>query len=259
MAARCLVLVVLAFFFGVFVVGRVSGDDFRVETDVFVEDEEQPIVETLTIFSGDVIYDFLLGENGEITFFDNRQGGRIVLLDPARKIRTTLKTEELVEFVAAIKVSASQNAANLLVDPKFTTTFDEQTNELTLASERLTYRVKGMAAKDPSAVQRYRRFADWYARLNSARPGNLPPFARIQLDKALAERNLIPEEIERTLVFDQRIGDKEVVVRSRHITNWILSSTDRKRIDQVGRFMANFKKVGLAEYWRLNKVAARER
>ena len=56
---------------GVFL-SRVAGQEFRIETDVFVDEQKEPIVETLTIFSDGVVYDFLLTGVEEITLFDRR-------------------------------------------------------------------------------------------------------------------------------------------------------------------------------------------
>ena len=149
--------------------------DFRVDTDVFVDrNEEKPVAETLTLFSQGVVYDFILNGSEEITVLDIRHG-RIVLLDAERRVKTELTTDQLIEFSAKIKTLSQDEKQNALFSPQFTTRFDEESGELELVSPRLTYRATGIRPKLAAAPRQFREFADWYARLNAIRPGNLPP------------------------------------------------------------------------------------
>ena len=43
------------------------ADDFRIETEIFIGNEEKPAVENLTLFYDGRVYDFLLTEPAEIT------------------------------------------------------------------------------------------------------------------------------------------------------------------------------------------------
>ena len=108
------------------------------------------------------------------------------------------------------------------------------------------------------ADEQFREFADWYARLNAIRPGNLPPFGRLELNEALARRQLVPEEIDRTIVLDGRFGAKKVKACSRQSFVWTLSGTDRKRVEKAGRLMAELQEITPPEYWRVPRVARRE-
>lgn len=65
------------------------GQDFRIETDVFVGNEERASMTTLTLFQGSTVYDYLGTEQPEITIFDAKRG-RFVLLDCQRQIRTSI-------------------------------------------------------------------------------------------------------------------------------------------------------------------------
>ena len=126
---------------------------------------------------------------------------------------------------------------------------------MTLGSETLTYRVQGSQPKVAQAVSGYQQFADWYARLNSLRPGSLPPFARLELNKAVAEQGWIPEEVELTVAPAQRLLGRALVLRSRHLANWRLSNTDRKRIETAGKQLAEFQSVSFSEYRRSLELA----
>jgi len=77
--------------------------------------------------------------------------------------------------------------------------------------------------------------------------GHLPPGARLALNKALAERKLLPLEITRTILPANPLG-KKIVVRSRHLVNWSLSGEDRKKIDRAGTYLAEFSAVSFEDY-----------
>jgi len=230
--------------------GIVSGaDEFRVETNVFLGDEEEPFSQDVTFFSSGLVYDFPRTGVGEITVFDPVRG-RFVLLDPRRKIKTTVTTQELIELAAAMKVHASEleGAFAFAAAPKFEEQWEGDTGWLTLSSPLLTYRARCITPKLSSAVATYRSFADWFSRLNAMRPGNLPPFARMELDRAIAQRNRIPVEVELTVKPKHRFVGKTLVIHSRQRFNWRLSNTDRKQIDLAGTYMADFQSVTVREY-----------
>jgi len=260
MAFRTLFLFLLACALGS-ILATAQGDDFRVENEVYAGSDEKPVTETLTLFSGDVAYDFVLGDRSDgiefkyVTVFNNRLNS-IVLLDPKRKIRTTLTTHELAEFTAAIRKRADDEPNNGLFGPVFSVTYEDAERQITMTSDKLTYRAKGVSPKDPTAAKRYRRFADWYAQLN-ATWGNLPPFGRIELNRILAEKGLLPLDVERTIVLNR----KKTVAHSKHSVNWALSNTDRRRIEQAGEMMTNpnLRTVSLQEYWGIKTdVAAKQ-
>ena len=120
---------------------------------------------------------------------------------------------------------------------------DETRFRITMTSKEITYKVVGHRPQHPQAVHAYRQFADYFSRFNAVRLGGLPPGARLALDKVLAEKALIPIEIERT---DSAPGRK-LEVRSRHLINWILSKQDRQRITDAGNYLAEFKEVPFDE------------
>jgi hypothetical protein len=124
-----------------------------------------------------------------------------------------------------------------------------------LSSKFLTYRVKTEEPKQEDAAQQYQHFADWYARLNATRPGNPPPFARIELNQAVANRRLIPKEIQREITVTQGLNKTTLVARSRHIVNWRLSRTDREKITEVSRNLVTFESVSYHQFREPDKAA----
>ncbi len=225
------------------------AEDFRIETDVFLGGEKEPVAQNVTLFSGGLVYDFPLIGPQEITVFDEARG-RFVLLDVPRKTKTTLTTQELLQTTAAIKVQAQEldGVFAFAADPQFQSEADGADGWLTLSSSLLSYRAKGIKPKLAATADAYRDFADWYARLNATRPGNLPPFPRLELNRTLAERQQVPEEVELTVEPKNRWTGRKLVVRSHHIFNWRLSNTDRKRIETAGTYMADFQAISFQDY-----------
>jgi hypothetical protein len=227
--------------------------EFRIETDVFVDDGKEPAVATLTIFSEGVVYDFLLTGVEEITVFD-QQRQRLVLLDTKRKVKTELTFDSVLEYVAQMKVQLSEANRETFLAEQLDIRSDEA-EWLTLTNGDVTYRAEGTSPKFPEAATEYQLFADWYARLNAMREGNPPPFARIRLNAELASRGLVPKTIERTIVQKRGLQQKTQTLRSQHLANWRLSQTDRKQIDRAGTYLVSFADVPFPEYLQLPAAA----
>lgn len=225
-----------------------AADAFRVETELFIGDDSQPIVEYLTLFADRVVYDFRVTKPEEVTVYDPDRG-RIVLLSPDRKWKTTISHEEILRFTSALKshIDASNPVFYAAAHPGFGEATEEDDQWLTLENKYIRYRIKGERPKSTSIARRYRDFADWSARLNAMRPGNLPPFARIDANQVIAEKGWVPLEVER-VVDPHKLGQKKLVGRSKHLTSGILSGTDRKRIDSVGDQLTTYEEVTFTQF-----------
>ena len=243
--------------------GGSLGQEFRVETDVFLDDAKEPFSQHITVFSGSVVYDFTLPGPEETTIVGPKEvtildtvRGKVVLLNVLKQEKAELTTADLLEFTAQIKQVAQRDQANELLLPQFEKAFDKQQQILELRSKHLTYRVTGISPRQSPAVDRYREFADWYCRLNAMRPGNLPPFGRLELNRNLAEHGLLPQEIERNLRLGKVLPTTHTA-RSKHLIQWQLSNTDRRRIRDAGGQRVSFPTVSLQKYMQLEKVAER--
>jgi hypothetical protein len=222
------------------------AEDFRVETDVFVGKQKDPVAAYLTLFSGKTIYDFVLMEPKQVTVFDTVRG-RFILLDVTSSLKTELKLQEIEAFHAELRERAAERGEPLFpVNVQYS--FVEEGEWHVLQGEALEYRARGVVPKHTGAAEQYRMFADWYAQLNSMRPGNPPPYARMELNKTLAEHNLMPEEIQRTLVVG-RFPPRKAEARTRHLLNWMLSEQDKKQISRVGDQMQQFRSVSPQEFF----------
>ena len=235
--------------------GPVCGQTFRVDTELFENQEKQPFLETLTIFRDGTVYDFRWTEPKEVTVLDMKHG-RITLLDESRQKKAQVTTQELLDFSLALETHAAQEKDRLFAFcalPKFEISekaLEENGQsliELTLTGKPLTYVARGVKPQEAEAVRAYRQFADWCTRLNATRGGNLPPGARLALNQALADRDLIPLDITRTTPAAGPLG-KKLELRSEHRVNWALAGEDMKRIDRASDMMATFEAISYDEY-----------
>jgi hypothetical protein len=226
--------------------------DFRVETDVFIGAEKKPAVENLTLFSGGQVYDFLLSGSKEITIYDPARG-QFKLLDTERELRSAISTQLLLERVEAKEGAIAKGEDSYLrtiIKPKFETKVEqfEENGEtrvrITLTSKEITYKVVGARPEHAEVAHAYRQFGDFFSRFNFVRPGGFPPGSRLLLDQALAERGLVPIEIERTDV----APGKKLELRSRHLINYILSKQDHQKISTAGNYLAEFKEMNFDEH-----------
>ncbi len=178
-----------------------AGEEFRIESKVFTGKEEAPTSESLTLFDDGRAYDFLTDPH-EIIVFDVAHG-RVVLLDPERKLCTELTTDKLNDFVNQIRVRAARQTDPLLkfaAEPKFDESKEDK-GWLKFASPLITYRVHAVKAENSTVAKQYREFSDWSARLNSMlHPGSLPPFPRLAINSALDRAGgQIPDEVHVTI------------------------------------------------------------
>lgn len=229
------------------------GGDFRVDTKIYQGDAAEPVAHNLTLFHAGRVYDFVLVDDQEtsITIYDPRNS-QFVLLLPERSVKTVIDAGELLKFTSFFKVRGS-NSEDPLVKfcsvPEFTEVFDESTLEVTLTGDRMSYRVRGLEPPESSVLQEYRQFNDWFTRLNSARPGAMPPFARLELNKATANKQIIPVMVERTIHPRNRLTGRPEVVRSEHTNTWRLLDSDLQRIQRAGENLARYREVRFDQYY----------
>ena len=243
---RILCPVVLLSIWVLFSQGDSHADDFRVQTHSFIGQQEKPVAENLTLFSGDVVYDFLLTHPPEISIWN--PGHRlIVLLDVDRRIKTYVHADWLLQLTAEIRVRAksAQPLIKELAYPKFVERLNADADELVLVGDALTYRVRGEEAKQ-SIVDQYREFADWFARLNTTLPPSPPPFARLELNRALTTHGMVPREVELSIQLHSK--PTPAIRRTRHTFAWKLLAEDSSRINQAKRYVEQFEEVAIGRF-----------
>lgn len=243
------VVVCLALAFGVELAQPVCAatEDFRIETKIYVGDDKEPTTTTTTLFHRGVVYDFL-DEPQQIAVFRKPGGGRpgrFVLLDPERRVRTELSTDQLADVMNKLRNWASRQRDPFLrfaANPQFEESFDRDTGQLLLASHEESYTVKTEPADVPDALADYREFLDWYTRLNALLQAGPPPEPRLQVNAALARYQVVPVSVELA-----RAGEDEKL-RADHEFTWLLSKQDLARIDDACAGLAAYRAVDNQEY-----------
>jgi hypothetical protein len=218
-----------------------KGEDFRIETKVYSGKSKQPVCINTTLFRAGHVYDFM-SDPERIAVFDPAHG-RFVLLDPARKLKAEVKTEEIQEFVERLQSVAAQSSNSITrfaANPQFDVQFDED-GKLELTSPQIVYTLKTQPAKSPEAADQYREFSDWYTRFNSlANPGSTPPFARLVVNDELYKRSLVPTEVHKT------VGS--AIARTEHLVSWRLLQRDNQRIAETANQLTTFKLVNFDDF-----------
>ncbi len=234
------------------------AEEFRMESKVYSGKDGTDTSESVTLFTDDRAYDFL-SSPAEITVFDF-QRNRIVILDPNRKVRTELTTDKLNEFTEQLRIRAARQTDALLkfsANPKF----DESKSDaqsLQFANPQMTYRVHPTTPDNAGVVHEYRMFSDWSAKLNAMiHPGALPPFPRLAINETLEKNGEVPESVQLTLAAQNHLMAKPTTLRSEHQLALRLLSTDRKRIDDAGKYLVTFPEVSLEEYLKPSETAKR--
>lgn len=227
------------------------AEDFRIETQVFLANETEPISENVTFFKSGVVYDFL-SEPKQIAIFrmtEATESGTLILLDPKRKIRTDLTTEEILLYSRGLQDWATTHKDPLLkfsANPDFKESFDEREGSLSLTHERMRYRLLTQACSENTSAQ-YKEFSDWYVRAAARmHQGALPPFPRLMVNAALARHQVIPREVH--LEIPAYSGHPALNVRSQHEVLLRLSQNDRQEIEKAQQYLADFKKVDFKEF-----------
>ena len=228
------------------------GEGFRVENQVFTEEEEEPISKSTTIFYEDLVYDYLETPK-EITVFD-RTAGRIILLDPVRKISTELTSRDLELLSQKLQTWAARQPDEFLrfsAHPNFDEDYDSSSGGLQLRSSWVSYQVETTEPARSEILTLYLEFCDWYALLNTRLdPTSRPPFPRMRLNRALAEVGRMPQDVQLTVrpKGEALLGEKKMTARSEHHVVPHLLESDRNRIAQTDQFMAMFRPLPFREY-----------
>ncbi len=228
------------------------ADDFRVESAVYVGDQKDPSIETTTIFLGNEVYDFR-NRPAETVVFD-KIAGRITLLNPAHQKRAELTSTEVAAFADRLQRAAAKSNrpwVKFLAEPKFGEQFDESAGELTLSSPWVSYRLALSHDASPSIVEQYHDFSDWLARLNALLiPGSSPPFARLIVNAALAQRQAMAVRVVKTDTPDPA-APQPTVIRSEHRLVRPLAPADLERAAQARESIGRFALMGFDQYRKL--------
>ncbi len=223
-------------------VAPINAGELRIETDVYEGSESESLSHTVTLFDSGTVYDFSK-EREEVAVFrlpSETREGQFILLDLQSKRRTEVSTTRIEGLMDKLTKWAKEQEDEMLkfsAEPDFKESFDAGTGQLTLDSEQWNYTVATIPAEDQATLKEYRKFVDWYSRLNVMMHGAPPPGPRLALNAALEKHGVVPVEIRR------KIDSKGSPLRATHLFSWRLSREDRAQVEEVRNYLASFEKV----------------
>lgn len=256
----CLLLCLVAVALG----RAAAADDFRIHTQLFEGEGNQPISENTTLFKSGIVYDYSSGPAVEtqVTVFDPARA-RFILLDPQRKLRTEKSTDDILSFARQVQNWAANHNDPFLqfqANPKFTETTDPATGELIFSSQWQTYRVAAQKAANAATARQYALFSDWYARMNMLKGSTILPFPRLRVNEVLRKDELVPTEVQLKITRLGKVPGQQNVLtlRTKHHVVWGLKAEDQKRLEQTAADLVNFVQVEFEDFARPKSVEANE-
>jgi hypothetical protein len=224
--------------------------EFRVDNSVYAEQQKEPTSRSTTLFHAGMVYD-IMQQPQELIIFD-KANGRFDLVDLGRRVRAELTTSEVTTFTRQLKqraLSAADPLTLFMAEPKFEEQFEETSGELTLTSSWLVYRIRGQSIDDRDVLAQYREFSDWLVQLNAMlNPGGRPPFARLALNEALGNHNMLPREVSLTIAPRKGPPAKQSTIRSEHRLQVQVAGPDLDRIKQARQALTTCRRVPFSEY-----------
>jgi hypothetical protein len=264
--ARCRILAAAT---GLSMVAMVAGgllaDDasgvLRVESEVFVEGDTEPVARSLALFRNGVVWDFWDPAAVDDAAEDDAPRGTIVLHDPARErvvlvdvdrnVKTevdTLRLERLGVSLASWARRSDDRLIRWAGGPDFGDGFKERDSRLELVGPRARYEVDHAAAPSPESAILYGKFADTAILLKALlHPGGIPPFPRLAINRRVAAAGGIPSVVR--LEIDPRmavLASRPDRLRSVHKVHPRLLAGDLGRIEEAEARVAVAETVGLA-------------
>jgi hypothetical protein len=231
-----------------------AAQEFRVYTRVINEAVVEPahrggparhpiVGRSLTFFRAGKAYDYIDAVN-EVIVLD-APGKQFTVLRPTHRLATVVTFDELAEHVDRARRraedrilefrsdSSPENLRRLRqvefqLDPRFTESWDEAAQTLTLKSPGFTYVARCVSVETEGVVKNYLRYADRTAELNFLlHPTALLPTPRLKLNEALRRRNCLPIDVQLTASIGAGLK-----LRAEHVLAWELDKKDRQLIHQ---------------------------
>jgi hypothetical protein len=253
----------------------VAAQEFRVFSVVHVLSaavvgQRPPVVaRATTLFHAGKVYDYVDAADEVIVYEPTARRFRV--LNTSRGLVASVELDEIRQLLKIAREEAERQAAALArdpgaaktgtllhfqLDPKFEEAYDEAAGLLSLAGGPVRYTVRATDPKRPGVANAYLDSADWICRLNYLlHPGVMLPESRLALNRALREKQRLPELVE--LRAD---AASPIHLRAEHSLHFELNSQERNWIHQWESQLKSktLREVPLREYQRV-VLAARSR
>lgn len=218
-----------------------AGPSFRLETEIYQDQANEPVSRHKILFDSGVIYD-LQEHGGHVqTVFDPARQ-RVILLDTKAQVQAEVSTQHLIDVTAQLSVAARQQGKTETFGLDAVVSSDN--DQYWIAFGSCQYQTTTQTVSRPELATAYHELTVWAARLNVLRRLGAPPFARMTLGEKLAADGRLPLDL--TLTIDQGVSKQHY--RAHHLVLEKLSELDRRAIETVGDQLASFRKVAIDDF-----------
>ncbi len=224
--------------------------DFRIDNEVSPGNVKSV---TYLLSGGDFFS--MIGQNGEITFYDS-QAQTFSILDPALRIQTRIGLEETQKEVAFLREQVQSHPDfkvgtlnDFVVKPTFQSEFGADTGELALRSPWFDYVLATTPFPNIETEKQYFAFCDLSCYLNFRIAKSKSMLVRLEVNRILASHHRFPTHIAATIFpKGQSPLAKAEKAESRHRFVMRLGDEDFKRMEQAKEFMRTFSVVPFSGY-----------
>lgn len=235
----------------------------RVESEVYADDQREPVARSLTLFDGEATWDFLdptaerpgaagVAACDQIILHDPVRE-RVIVLDPRRRLKTHVDALRLERLSASLGKWARESDDTLIRwagSADVGGAIEDKAGGIELRGPRVKYAVQYAPAPSQEAAAAYRTFADTAILLKALlHPGGIPPFPRLAINRRIESAGGIPSEVRLEVGATlSRLGRPADTLRSVHKAMPRLTDADRERIDDAAALVAVAEEVDLAEF-----------
>lgn len=253
-------LTFLALLFAIAVASGVDAQQFKIESQIYINGEDQPSSSNVTMFSDGLVFDFQSKgtQSHEVTILQPKQH-QTILLDRLRRMKLVLDDVQLIKMADALRRETSQDeVAGFLVNERFEETINYDNGTVTLKSPTIAYALRGSRPTDLKVFPIYSNFIEAFTRLQVSDPHAFSPFPRMRLNETIRKLGWIPSEVTVTFQSNQ-LMKQGLTATSKHTFISELSSADRTQISEIKAEWLNFESVDLYEFRHLKKPTIGDR
>jgi len=237
-----------------------GAQQFKIESQIYINGEDQPSSSNVTMFSDGLVFDFQTKgtQSHEVTILQPKQH-QMILLDRLRRMKLVLDDVQLIKMADALRRDTSQDeVAGFLVNERFEETVEFDNGAATLKSPTITYTVRGSRPADLKVFPIYSNFIEAFTRLQVSDPHAFSPFPRMRLNETIRKLGWIPLEVNVTFQSNP-LMKQGLTATSKHTFLSQLSAADQAKIAELKAEWLNFESVDLYEFRRLKKPTVREK
>ncbi|MFN7736153.1 MAG: hypothetical protein ACK5O8_08535 [Pirellula sp.] len=225
-----------------------KGIEFRIDTDVYVDESKPPVASTKTLFLRDRVIECDDAKQRAMMLEYSTQ--QIVLVDLANHRSCRIEMASLESKLSSLKSQMTPEQTKAWASSELPK--DAGNGYEVIQSDNLKYQFKTSAPRREEFAIAYSEFADWSVRVNAVYPPYKPPLLRMQLNQYLGEQRKLPIEVRLT---DLRSKNATPVV-ARVLVQEMLSRQDQERIKNLDALVASLKFVTDQDFFQIPAVAS---